>query len=306
MAIDRLAAIRAGGGGGFHDSSRETPAVGPSPESFTLAALDGRAPDDDFSAISAIEDQLAGYKAAVKHISELHTHSLGLTDDVALQQDTAQLNQAQTGSFEISSDIRRRIQALHNKAEKSKPRNVALAQHVARLQEKFRESIQEYRSMEQGYQARYRERVERQFRIVKPDATPEEIRTVMDDPEAGAQIFSNAVATSNRYGESRAAYREAQDRHADIRRIERTVEELGHLFNEMAVLVAQDDDKINAVQQTAARVADDLEKGEAAAQTAAEHAAAARKKRIWCFVIWLIILAVVAIAVAVPLSQTLH
>lgn len=38
---------------------------------------------------------------------------------------------------------------------------------------------------------------------------------------------------SNRYGESRAAYREVQERHQDIQRIEQTIAELAQLFNDV-------------------------------------------------------------------------
>jgi syntaxin 1B/2/3 len=41
---------------------------------------------------------------------------------------------------------------------------------------------------------------------------------------------------SNRYGESRAAYREVQERHEDIKRIERTIAELAQLFNDVRLL----------------------------------------------------------------------
>lgn len=43
---------------------------------------------------------------------------------------------------------------------------------------------------------------------------------------------------SNRYGESRAAYREVQERHEDIKRIERTLGELAQLFNDVRYLGA--------------------------------------------------------------------
>lgn len=43
---------------------------------------------------------------------------------------------------------------------------------------------------------------------------------------------------SNRYGESRAAYREVQERHEDIKRIERTLGELAQLFNDVSYLSA--------------------------------------------------------------------
>lgn len=41
---------------------------------------------------------------------------------------------------------------------------------------------------------------------------------------------------SNRYGESRAAYKEVQERHEDIKRIERTLGELAQLFNDVGTL----------------------------------------------------------------------
>lgn len=43
------------------------------------------------------------------------------------------------------------------------------------------------------------------------------------------------LSVSTRYGESRAAYREVQDRHEDIKRIERTLEELAQMFNDVSV-----------------------------------------------------------------------
>jgi syntaxin 1B/2/3 len=85
---------------------------------------------------------------------------------------------------------------------------------------------------------------------VKPDASPEEVKAVVND-DSGGQIFSQAVRVavvessyrdshillqlmnSNRYGESRAAYREVQERHEDIKRIEKTLGELAQLFNDV-------------------------------------------------------------------------
>ena len=69
---------------------------------------------------------------------------------------------------------------------------------------------------------------------MKSDATPEEIRAVVEDPEGGTQIFRNAVAQSGRYGEARLAYREAQDRNAEIKRLEASITQLGQLFNDVS------------------------------------------------------------------------
>lgn len=57
---------------------------------------------------------------------------------------------------------------------------------------KFMEAIQNYQTVEQQYRQKYRQRLERQYKIVKPDATPEEVRAVVED-DNGGQIFSQAV-----------------------------------------------------------------------------------------------------------------
>jgi syntaxin 1B/2/3 len=46
------------------------------------------------------------------------------------------------------------------------------------------------------------------------------------------------LTSSNRYGDSRAAYREVQERHQDIRRIEQTLGELAQLFNDVGAPLA--------------------------------------------------------------------
>ena len=53
----------------------------------------------------------------------------------------------------------------------------------------------------------------------------------MRDFNIGMQLVG-----SNRYGESRAAYREVQERHQEIQKIESTLAELAQLFNDVSLL----------------------------------------------------------------------
>ena len=81
---------------------------------------------------------------------------------------------------------------------------------------------------------------------MKPDATPEEVAAVTEG--GGQQIFAQAVGgilirfvislideprqltSSSRYGESRTAYREVQERQQDLKKMEQTLGELAQLF----------------------------------------------------------------------------
>jgi Syntaxin len=62
------------------------------------------------------------------------------------------------------------------------------------LKSKFMDALQRYQKVEQQHREKQRERVARQFKIVKQDATPEEIAAVVDDSGPGSnQIFAEAV-----------------------------------------------------------------------------------------------------------------
>jgi len=81
---------------------------------------------------------------------------------------------------------------------------------------------------------------------------------------------------SDQLGRARDAYREVQARHdvciftglgkllklpQDIVRINQTVMELQQLMNDMALMVEQDQNKINVIEKNATQVQDDTEKG---------------------------------------------
>ena len=60
------------------------------------------------------------------------------------------------------------------------------------------EAIQNYQTVEQQHRQKYKQRLERQYKIVKPDATPEELRAVVED-DGGGQVFSQAVRIYTSY-----------------------------------------------------------------------------------------------------------
>ncbi|KAG6911468.1 hypothetical protein DXG01_014542 [Tephrocybe rancida] len=130
---------------------------------------------------------------------------------------------------------------------------------VVFVRTKFIEAIQNYQRVEQEYRDKSKQRVERQVRIVKPDATPEEVRAAVEG--GGQQIFAQALTSSSRYGESRVAFREVQERQTEIKKMEGTLAELAQLFTDMAILVEQQEDPINKVQDDAKEVEENTGQG---------------------------------------------
>ena len=100
---------------------------------------------------------------------------------------------------------------------------------------------------------------------------------------------------SNRQGEARGALREVQERHSDIQRIERTITELAALFQEMSILVEQQDEQLNVIRDHAQHTEKEVQAGRQQTDKAVVAARRARKRRWICF--W-ILLFVIIIAVA--------
>jgi len=332
MARDRLAALRAqqqqGGRGGYGDySAPAQPAGGNYDDGYQAqrpnpyAQQDGgryemnevprsninvNGGGDDLSGfyaeISSIQDALKGFNDNVNRIGDLQSLSLNNMDENAAQRNASQLEALVSSTSQLSTQLKSRIKALERQGGSGRDAQVR-SQQTAFVKQKFVDAIRNYQQVEQQYRTKYKQRMERQFKIVKPDASPEEVRAVVND-EQGGQIFSQALLNSNRIGESRAAYREVQERHADIKKIEKTLTELAQLFNDMSVLVEQQDESVNVIHTNAVNIDTDVAQGLDHTEKAVVSARAARKKRWICFFLIILILVVIAaIAAAVVCTQ---
>ncbi|KAG6814302.1 hypothetical protein H0H92_013427 [Tricholoma furcatifolium] len=333
MARDRLAAMRAqqggnttspsyptqassGGASGGYQSRRANPYAQQDDRAYEMSDVrDSRtelAPNANgdgmaafYTEISSIQDSLRTFNDNVARIGDLHSRSLNNMDDSAAQRNASQLDALVEETSTLSNSLKNRIKDLERQGGAGRDGQIRKQQasFTALVKSKFVEAIQHYQSVEQQYRTKYKQRMERQFKIVKPDASPEEIKAVVDD-EQGGQIFSQALLNSNRYGASKAAYREVQERHEDIKRIEKTLGELAQLFNDMSVLVEQQDETINAIETQAHAVVQDTEAGLGYTEKAVVSARAARRKRWICFfIIVIVVLIIVGVVAGVIVSN---
>ncbi|KAI9065110.1 t-SNARE [Trametes sanguinea] len=257
-----------------------------------------------YNEIASLQDDIRTFNDNVARISDLHSRSLNATDDVQNERVNRQLEELVADTSALSNVLRRRIKALQKQGGSGRDGEIR-KQQTGLVKQKFMEAIQNYQTVEQQYRQKYKQRLERQYKIVKPDASPEEVKAVVDDDQGG-QIFSQALMNSNRYGEARSAYREVQERHADIKKIEKTLTELAQLFNDMSILVEQQDEQITAINDTVKEVEKDVETGLNYTNKAVDSARAARKKRWICFILCIVILIIIAIIVAVVVLQNKH
>lgn len=94
-----------------------------------------------------------------------------------------------------------------------------------------------------------------------------------------------------------------QERHEDIKRVAETLIQLQQLFEDMAMLVEQQDPEIQNIEATAVKVEKNVQKGTEQVGKASVSAAKARKKRICCFWFLLVIALVVIASIAIYVLQ---
>jgi len=306
MARDRLAAMRAQQQSGVGSHSYPTQASGDRRNQYyemdnvnsNTHLASGTPQPGDMSAfyteISSIQDALRTFNDNVTRIGSLHSSSLNNMDDAAAQRNTTQLDGLVEDTSALSASLKKRIKALE--AQRGSGRDGQIRQQqTALVKSKFVEAIQNYQIIEQQYRVKYKERLARQYKIVKPEATPDEVAAAVNNEEGG-QIFAQALL-------KKSAYQEVQERHEDIKRIEQTLGELAQLFNDMSVLVEGQDDTINHIEAEARGVADNTVAGLIYTDKAVISARAARKKRWICFFIIVIVLAVIAIILGIVIGR---
>ena len=91
-----------------------------------------------------------------------------------------------------------------------------------------------YQKIQSKYRKEYRKRMEREIRMAKPNASPEEIERAIDSRTG--PIFAQEFLSS-RIVEQRRVLQEVQGRHEELRRIEASIDELVNLFQEMQLMI---------------------------------------------------------------------
>ncbi|KAI8143227.1 t-SNARE [Fennellomyces sp. T-0311] len=254
----------------------------------TLSSLDGFLIE-----IDQLKKDLNSVNENIDAIERLHNSSLSTYNDDQWQYYANELDRLQSAVRTQNANIKKRIAEIErSNSHSNNPSEYTMRrQHSVGLRTRFMDTIRRYQDIESDYRQKYRHRVERQIRIVKPEATEAEIDQYMDSDQ-GTQIFSQSIMQSGRQGASRAVLSEVQSRHDDIRRIEKTLVELHQLFNDMSMLVERQGEVVVQIEQNAQTTAGELKEGNRAIKRAVELARSTRAKK-WCCAVLVVVLCVV-------------
>ncbi|KAF1951673.1 t-SNARE [Byssothecium circinans] len=187
-----------------------------------------------------------------------------------------------------------RVKNIKSKPESGNPRN---APQVGKVDRRLKATINRYQNLESDFRRDSQAAAERQYRIVRPDATEEEVREAVEDPEA--PIFQQALLSSDRRGQASSTLRNVKERHEAIQKIEQQMVELAQLFQDLDQIVMQQEPLVENIEQKGEEIHDNVVQANVEMGGAVEKARSARRKKWWCLLICVILIIIIAIIVAV-------
>jgi len=252
---------------------------------------------DFFTEVNEIDSDIEVMKRKTQNIRSIHQRSLQDIDAQAIEGTQEELRKLTEDASTSNRALSTKIRILKGKV-RGDPGKQAQAD---RVEKNYKASLIEYQKVIVEFQERVRTQIKRQVKIVKPDATEEELEAACQDGQG--QIFSQAIMTGNRRGEARSALSAVQARHKEIQRIEQTIQELADLFQNMEQLVIEQEPMVEQIDRQGHEIQEDVGKAHVELQTAVTSARSARRKKWWCLLICLIIIIIIVVVVVVVVTN---
>ncbi|KAI8069899.1 t-SNARE [Gongronella butleri] len=251
-----------------------------------------------FDEISSLKEQLRIINSNIDEIEQVHNAALVSFNEEQWAQFSSNLDRLKDNTQKRNQELKARIKALDvsNAPFPNDSNGASRRNQTNNIKNQFKDAILRYQTIEQGYQKKYRERIERQIRIVKPEATQQEINAIIDTDDS-QQIFAQSLVQQSRRGQARAVLSEVESRNNDIKKINKTIMELAQLFEDLQMLIENQGQVVNQVEEHAQTTADHVKQANTQLDRAIATAKSIRHKKWCCFFICIILAVVIAILV---------
>ncbi|KAG0244189.1 hypothetical protein BGW41_000176 [Actinomortierella wolfii] len=178
----------------------------------------------------------------------------------------------------LSNEIYARLNELTeaNKRVRTQSEFEARKGRTTTLCTQFKSAVQRYQSVQYSNRQKAKEKTRRIYQIANPNATPEEIEKAADEQHIG-QIFSQQLLQGGRMQQANTTLNALQTRQQEIKQLEESAIELARLYQQMEVLIKEQDVQFHQIEQNVDNAVRDIEKGGQLTGQAVVYATLARR-----------------------------
>ncbi|KAL1592728.1 hypothetical protein SLS60_011144 [Paraconiothyrium brasiliense] len=243
---------------------------------------------DFLARIDGTKSRINQLSANITEIANIHQRMLSSPDN----RSSAQLESIVSETQIRNTSIKDEIKFLEKDAARE-PQNSFKRTQVESLKRTFKSQLEDFQKEEADYSKRYRDAIARQYRIVNPEATDAEVQEAANADWGDEGIFQQALKT-NRSGQANSVLGAVRARHNDIQRIEKTLGELGLLFQQLNEQVVYQEDQVTRVEEQTEDVNKDTTDATRQLDKGIKSARRARKLKWWTLGIVVLIIAILA------------
>eukprot|EP00741_Cyanophora_paradoxa_P008756 tig00000140_g8477.t1 len=254
---------------------------------------------DFFEDVGKIKATMSKIRKNMEEVSEKQSKALTAISTEQKEKIGKQLEEIVDATSEMFHDIGAKLKALNDEnKKKSKSEGMTSETRIrtnmhGTLTRKYLDLLREFEEMQSKYKNKIRETVARQVKIVNPNASQEEIEKAVEEGDS-AQIFATGMLTKG-HALAKNALADIQERHRDIVRLEKNIEELSQLFKDMAVLVESQGELLDVIEANVNKSAAYTAKGVSELHQARKYQISSHKK-LCCIIVCLLIVIVVVLA----------
>jgi len=255
--------------------------------------------DKEFdSKIKNLEDELEYARDNIKKMRQLGTQMKTIVSSSKAMEINKNLDRL---NIDISNRLRNvgtRLLALGNET-KNRPKDKSMKIRISlqrKLANELKQTMEQYNKVKNENQKEAYNMFKHQYMITHGNASEEEIQRSFEDNN-GSPVFIQDLANTQY---ARRAYEESQDRNAEMKRIEQSIEELLYTFQDMQNMLVTQNDVMISIEDNVDQAEDAVQKGSSEMVKAIEIRKSSRKK------LWIItaIIAIILLIIGIYLYNT--
>lgn len=247
-----------------------------------------------FDEVGEIKKIMSTIRYNIRQIEQNHGECLTAISAEQSRESSSRLENLMKETNGAASQVRNKLKTLDLENKDFAKRNEGASEARIRsnmhgtLTRKFVDLMAEYQEIQTKYKNKYRERGERQYRVVNPNATREEIDAALAGDQQ--EIFTQHILQGPGHAQARNALADIQERHRDITRLETSIQELHQLFLDMSVLVEAQGELLDQIEYTVSQSVNYTGKAVEELRSANKYQKKVRKKMCCVICIGLIVI----------------
>ncbi|CAO3695965.1 unnamed protein product [Rhizopus stolonifer] len=265
----------------------------------------------DISSVQGFLDQVSHIKESISQInhnvSRIQTHQTSMlqTAEVSdLSRNRQQVEDLTNETQKLMTHVKLKLKEIE---PTSRHTDLAMRKNTfSAVTKQFMDAIENHRRVAVDFQKAESVQLERQIKIANPNASPQEIEQAISQAEQGGAVFAQqlmqSVGQEYRRQNAQNTLDAVQERHEDIRRLAKSVQELSVLFEEMQSMLESQAKVLDQIESSAIETTNQLEQGTQYIEKAKVSALSTRRNKFICLGIFLVIIIIIIIILAVKLA----